>query len=269
MIGIIPAGGSGRRMMPFKVWKELIHVGYKKAGDGDNLTYIPKIVSEYIIENMVSAEVSKIIMVLNEQKYDLVRFFGDGRNYGTSIVYSNQNNDSGITGMPVAIDTAYLWLKGKTVLMGMPDTIIEPYDSFRDLLRFHKETNADLTLGVFPTNIPQRLAPVYMDIKTGTVKSIVDKPKYPDMYNTWGIAVWSGKFTEMLHEYLLKLYEKSKDKNMEVIMSDIFMESINRGYNVRALFFEKGQYHDIGDINEFIATRMKIEGSIVRKDKIS
>lgn len=269
-IGIIPAGGSGKRMAPFKVWKELIHVGYKKIKIGDCIKLIPKIVAEYTIENMVDAGAEKIVMVLNDQKYDVFRFFRDGSDYGTSMVYTCQNADASVTGMPVAIDSAYPWVKGKTVFMGMPDTIVEPFDSFKSLFDFHKAKNADLTLGVFPTKTPYKFAPVSIEDKTSRVTDIFDKPKNTNVCNTWGMAVWSANFTELLHEHVQRVSASERDSVKEILLSDIFLEAVHKKMNVYGLLYPEGSYHDLGDINDFISSRTKIENSIIsEKDKIS
>lgn len=259
IIGIIPAGGYGTRMHPFKVWKELIHVGYKEMKVGDSTMLIPKIVGEYTLEGMVEAGASLLVLVLNERKYDVFRFFGDGSYYGTDIAYTCQNTNLPITGMPVAIDTAYKLAKGKTVFMGMPDTITEPYDSFQKLYDFHVIKDSDLTLGVFPTDHPTKLAPVLIEEETGRVLNIFDKPKETDIYNTWSMAIWSDKFTDLLHQFVLKAYQNGESK--ELLLSDVFLGAIKDGLKVNGLFFAEGNYHDLGDINQFVSSRISIEKS--------
>ena len=259
LVGIIPAGGFGKRMRPFKMWKELIPVGYKVHKTGEEIKHIPKVLAEYTLENMVSAGARNIIMVLNEQKNELFRYFGDGNDYNASMAYLCQDSDQPLTGMPVALDTAYLWVKDKTVLMGMPDTIAEPFNSFSQLINTHEEKKADLTLGIFPTNCPQRLAPVMIDKDTGKVKAIFDKPRKTNIYNTWSIAVWSSEFTRLLHEYVEAARSNPGSHKKELLLSDVFVEAINQGLGVYGHVFSEGAYHDLGDINEFVPLRQKIE----------
>ncbi|MCX7843717.1 MAG: sugar phosphate nucleotidyltransferase [Clostridia bacterium] len=269
IIGLVPSGGYGKRMRPIKVWKELIHVGYKKVKIGESMKNIPKVVSEYTVENMIEAGAKKIIMILNDQKFDIFRYFEDGSQYGASIVYTCQNADSGFTGMPIAIDTAYPWIQNKTVLMGMPDTIVDPYDSFKHLLKSHQDQESDLTLGVLPTNCPQRLAPVVFDEVTSEVRDIFDKPKSTQIYNTWCMAVWSGRFTELLHSFVNQVKDGSRPCEKEIILSDVFRESLRQGLKVYARYFPKGSFHDLGDVNEFISSRIKIEKATISEEAMN
>lgn len=269
IIGIIPAGGFGKRMMPFRIWKELIHVGYRTIEKEDGLTHIPKVVSEYTLENMIEAGASKIVIVINEQKSDVFRFFANGENYNVNILYACQDWGSKFSGMPIAIDTPYPWTKNHTILMGMPDTIVEPFDSFKQLIKYHDEKKSDLTIGVFPTHCPERLAPVVIDKKTGRVKKIYDKPKNTSIYNTWSIVAWSNVFTEFLHNYVNDVLEGKRESGKEILLSDIFTAAVEEGLEVYGLFYPNGVYHDLGDINEFIISRHKIENSILSDVNIS
>lgn len=259
IVGIIPAGGIGKRMRPLKLWKELVPVGYKTYSEGDGYKFVPRIIAEYTLENMVFGGAQRIVMILNDQKTELLRFFGSGHQYGTSLAYLCQEIDSGIYGMPVALDLGYEWIKDYTVVMGMPDTIVEPFDCFKCLLDMHNDKSSDLTLGVFPTDKPNRLAPVRINSTTGRVEAIFDKPKETKIFNTWNIAAWSSVFTEFLHRYLEDYKQKKKNTSNEILLSDVFSAAINKGLNVYGLFYETGKCYDLGDIDEFIKIRARVE----------
>jgi glucose-1-phosphate thymidylyltransferase len=258
IIGLIPAGGFGKRMRPFKIWKELIPIGYKICLS-DEQKIIPKVVAEYTLDNMLHIGTQRIIFVLNEQKTELLRFFGHGNQYETNIAYVCQETNPHFYGMPMAIDTAYVWLKGHLVLMGMPDTIIEPNDCFKRLLEMHHEKKADLTLGVFPTEKPQRLAPVVIQKGTNRVERIYDKPKETKIFNTWNIAVWSTKFTEMLHEFVSSYTRNEQNIGKEMLLTEVFNLAIDNRFAVYGLFFTDGKCYDVGNMDEFIITRHQIE----------
>ena len=98
------------------------------------MKYLGKVVSQYLLENLVSAGADRIFIILGDGKSDIMRYYGDGQRFGTNITYLYQEN---LNGMPSAIDLARYWLKDDTVLFGMPDTIIEPRNSFEMLLDYH------------------------------------------------------------------------------------------------------------------------------------
>jgi glucose-1-phosphate thymidylyltransferase len=101
-------------------------------------------------------------------------------------------------------------------------------------------SHADLVLGVFPTPTPEQLGPVRVD-SDGRVTQILDKPKTTDLKNTWGMAVWSPRFTGLLHEEVAKSPEDAKPT-----LGSVFQQAVDRNFNVRALLFDDGRYLDVG-----------------------
>lgn len=258
VIGVIPSGGLGVRMKPYRALKELTTIGFRYAEKNGEHIRIPKVLGEYTLENMILSGAEDIAIIINENKSELVKFYGNGKQYNASIVYSCQDTDAALYGMPVAFDNCYSWIKNATVLMGMPDTIIFPSSCFSVLMDLYREKNADLVLGVFPTDHPTSLAPVEFDEKSKRIINIYDKPKETDIYNTWNIAVWSGKFTELIHNYVEKEMKTASGKT-EIIISDIFSQAIKNGLNVYCNFFADGKCFDLGDITNYDALKAEIE----------
>ena len=56
---------------------------------------------------------------------------------------------------------------------------------------------ADLVLGVFPTAKPKELGPVRFDADM-RVTEVQDKPAETDLANSWGLAIWGARFSEMI-----------------------------------------------------------------------
>ena len=87
------------------------------------------------------------------------------------------------------------------VLMGMPDTVIEPPSAFARLAELHINTKSDLTLGLFRTDERNPGGLVDFDEATLKVSSHVDKtsPHFPaHAENSWAIVAWGEKFTGLL-----------------------------------------------------------------------
>jgi len=129
----------------------------------------------------------------------------------------------------------------------MADTIFTPPDAFARMLAQHRQTGADVTLGIFPTNRPEKLCPVTVDA-AGWVLNMVDKPAHSNIMNTWGCACWSPVFTQFMHNYLGKVPPGSK----EVVLADVFRGAMATGMNVMGLFFEEGEYIDIGAPDDLV-----------------
>jgi len=158
--------------------------------------------------------------------------------------------------MPGAIDLAVEWARDRIILMGMPDTILEPADCFVQLLEFHRQKNADLSLGVFPTQNPRSLAPVHLEPSSGRVLEVFDKPAEPICFNTWGIAVWGPIFMELLHAYV---HQPNVGENRELLLSEIFSEALHQGLRVYGKFFPNGKYYDVGTPEGLLKTRLALE----------
>jgi len=238
IIGLVPAAGKGTRLAPFPCPKELFPVGYQDYQLAGRVEKRPKVISQYLIENILHAGVKKLLIVLGPGKHDIMSYYGDGSRHGCEIAYLFQEQ---LNGMPGALDLAYVWASNATVLFGMPDTIIEPKDAFKTMLANHRDTGAAVTLGVFPTDNPQKFGMVEFN-EAGQVLSTIDKPKQTKLTYMWGCACWSAEFSKLMHRYLLEHPGAEK----EMVLGDIFNEALRLNLKVRACPFPDGLYMDIG-----------------------
>src|SRR4051812_30633952 len=146
-VGVLPAGGRGARLAPFRYPKELLPIVYERTNGDRGLR--AKAIGEYSLEAMARAGVERCAIVVAPWKLDLVTYFGDGSQLGLSIAYVYQE---GPAGLPGAIDLARPWLECANVLFAMPDTIFQPPDALQRLCAEYERSGADLALAVFPTD---------------------------------------------------------------------------------------------------------------------
>ncbi len=250
--GIVPAAGVGSRLSPYRAPKELIQIGYRHV-DG---RLLPKAAIEHVLSAMREGGVGQALVVLSPAKAEVFRYLGSGRHLDLDLSYLCQEAP---LGMPHALDLGYPYLKGETVCMGMPDTILEPPDCFARLFAFHEATGADLSLGVFPTDQARSLAPVLVEPGSHRVLAVVDKPRVPPADNTWGIAVWSGAFTELLHEHVAA---GAPESGRESVLSEVFAAAVAAGLRVHALSFDRGRFHDIGTPSGVVRIRAALENAV-------
>ena len=244
IIGIVPAAGKGRRLAPYPLPKELFPIGYQLIEVDGQLQKRPKVVSQYLIEALVVVGLSRLFIVINPEKLEIVEYYRNGELYGVPIAYIVQSEPKG---MPYAIDLVTPWLKGhETVLMGMPDTIFEPRDAFKRLLAAHQAWNADVTLGLFKTESPQKFGMIGIDANYNVVEH-VDKPQTTHLKWLWGIACWGPSFMTFLHDVLeTRGADIAKCKGREVVLGDIFDVALESGLRIKGLPFEDGYYIDVG-----------------------
>ncbi|MCK4667135.1 NTP transferase domain-containing protein [Candidatus Dependentiae bacterium] len=237
LIGLIPAAGKGVRLgLPYP--KELFPIIH------DN-KYKP--VSQYIFESMLEAEIKHVVLVINETKHQLIRYFGSGQRFNTNISYAvqesrNENDDSTSPGLADALNSAYHLVKGKTVCFGMADTIISPKDLFKKMLEKSNKDD-DLILGLFPTKTPEKFGMIKLD-DNNKIVSIVDKPEKTELKFMWGVIIWRPKFTEFLKE--------SVEIKGQSDFADILNNAIKAKLNCKGIIFENGTYTDLGTFDELM-----------------
>lgn len=210
-------------------------------------------VSEYLIEALVAADIRQVCLVVAPSKRDLAEFYGCGAGHGVHLTYVCQET---ATGMANAVDAAHGWIADRSVVLGMPDTIFQPVDAVLRLRQVLERDGVDLVLGVFPTDEAHRLGPVLLD-HAGFVSGVLEKPDPPPVANTWGIACWGPVFTEFLQSDLAAWPHMRGERSLGAV----FHASVERGLRVRAVSFDDGLYIDVGTLKGLSAARRAVEQS--------
>lgn len=241
-VGIVPAAGRGTRLSPLPFSKELFPLGYQRIGADGKAQWRPKVVSQYMIEQMAAAGAERIFIILGSGKEAIMEYYGNGERFGVHLSYLFQEELSGI---PYALDLARPWMRNDLVLFGMPDTIIEPSNVFKGLIQAHTATNSDVSVGVFRTDTPHKFGMVEID-EADRIVDNVDKPLSTDLEYMWGVACWSPSFVELVHDFL----RREGSVTREVVLSELFQLAHDSGLDVRAVRFDDGEYLDIGTVKE-------------------
>ncbi|HCF26970.1 MAG TPA: dTDP-glucose pyrophosphorylase [Cyanobacteria bacterium UBA11049] len=247
IIGLLPAGGLAKRISPLPLSKELYPIGFNNLSN--NSKVLPKVVSHYLLEKMQLAGIDKAYFILRSGKWDIPAYFGDGTMLSMSLGYLMMNLPFGV---PFTLDQAYPFVGDALVALGFPDILFQPEDAFVRVLARQQTSNADVVLGLFPTDKPQKAGMVDFD-DTGKVRLIIEKPRDSDLRYMWGIAVWTPAFTQFLHEYLITLKAKSNLSQLpELAIGDVIQAAINQGFHVEAEAFPDGTYLDIGTPDDLV-----------------
>jgi len=248
VIGFIPAAGMGSRMCGFPVMKELLPIPYSfidKKSEG------VIVLIEDAFNTILDAGADCIVVAVNEDKTDLIKIINN--NYGfknaAHIAFVFQQQNTTAYGVPYAINCAQKFLRGKTVIMRFPDTILVADQCLKFLLSFHEEKKSELTLGVFPTEHPERLGPVIYD-SSGRVLRVEDKPRNPSAQNTWNCLIWEDSFTQKVIDTIQHRTNHPGEVS-ELIIADIIREFITEGHEVYAHEFENSACYDISCVLDF------------------
>lgn len=242
IVGIVPAAGTATRLAPLPCSKELFPVGFRSADDGRGIR--PKPVGQYLLEHYRRAGAERVHIVIRRGKWDIPQYFGDGSALGLSLSYLIMNLPHGA---PYTVDQAYAFVREATVVFGFPDILIEPEDAFPRLVDQLEATNADLALGLFPTDQPHLCDPIAFDDQ-GRIREILIKPPHSELHVTWTIAAWAPSFTQFLHEHLGELERTAAGaaSRNELYMSHVVMAALRSGLRVEGLHLPGARYLDIG-----------------------
>lgn len=254
VIGLLPAGGYATRISPLPVSKELYPIGFRHVEEGGSLR--PKVVCHYLLEKMQLAGIEQAFFILRAGKWDIPAYFRDGTMLKMNLGYLIMNLPYGV---PYTLDQAYPFVQDSLVALGFPDILFQPDDAYVQLLARQATTQADVVLGLFPTNQPQKAGMVDFDT-TGRVQLIVEKPRETDLRYMWGIAVWTPAFTQFMHEYIVviesgKVRSEAADNlapQSEIPIGDVIQAAIYQGLRVEAEVFPQGSYLDIGTPDDLV-----------------
>jgi len=231
-VGIIPAAGLATRLLPLAYPKELLPIVYT-AQDGE---LVPRPVLQASIDQLRRAGVRQCVIVIAEWKLEIARVFGDGSALGVALSYVMRPVPRGLADALLAAEP---WLADRDVCLTLPDTLIAPDDALARVRTERERSGADLVLGVFPTDHPEQLGPVRVD-PHGDVVEVLDKPAATDLRNTWGMAMWSPRFTTLLAA------EVAAATDAKPVLGAVFQRAIDAGLRVRAVTFGDGRFVDVG-----------------------
>jgi glucose-1-phosphate thymidylyltransferase len=233
LVGLLPAAGRATRLRPYRSPKELVPL-ILAGPDG---AAMPVPVCHFALDALRRAAVDRAVLVISDDKLEVVRVLADGADYGVPLGYVVQPEPLGLTHV---VACAAPWLAGADVLLALPDTVIFPDDALARVAERRRETDADLVLGVFPTEEPERLAPVELEAGGG-VRAIHDKPAVAPARNTWGVIGWSPRFTAFCVDW-----EARRPGGAEGKLSHAMEAARQAGLDVRAVELVDGIFRDIG-----------------------
>lgn len=243
-IAIIPAAGEGRRVAPLPGSKEVLPLGtqHLPGHDGPRV----RVVSQHLLEALREGGADAAYWVLQDGKWDIPAYWGDGHRVGLPCAYLMVRHTYGV---PFTIDQAYPFVNDRVVLLGFPDLLFRPADAFRTLRRELAASGADLVLGCMPVDDPTTVD-VVERAADGTVTAIHVKPEATTLREAWCLAAWGPRFTDWLHDRVAALVD-DPDRRADAAaherhLGHLIQAAIDEGLTVRAVPFPDGRFLDIG-----------------------
>jgi glucose-1-phosphate thymidylyltransferase len=243
-IGLIPAAGIAKRLGSLAFSKELLPIGFKAGRKEPGL----KAVSTYLLEKFYQAGINKVYTVVRKGKWDILNYYGDGREIGIPLAYLIMAYPFGV---PYTLDQAYPFVKTSKVFLGFPDILFEPENAFTEADAALGQNCADLTLGLYPVSDKRQIQKSDMvQFETdGRITQIIVKPETTDLKFSWVFAIWKPDFTLFMHDYLKHdLAKRQKNSNQaEIHLGHVIQAAIESGLSVFGHLFADFNFIDVGN----------------------
>lgn len=201
---------------------------------------------------MKAAGATHVTLVIRKGKWDIPEYFGNGNDAGIPLSYVVSEPTPGAA---FTVDEAYPFLKEKQVLFGFPDIYIRPENAFSTLLNRQKRTKADIVLGLFKADNPEKVDMVEFG-RNGRITKIMIKPRTTTLTHTWLLAAWTPRFTRFIHDYVSAQKSESvgdistRPGNKEYHVGNVIGEAIDAGLYVDSFTFSDGKFLDIGTTDD-------------------
>ena len=239
VVGLLPAAGRAERIGPLPCSKEIFPIGSRLINGGPAKG--PKVACQYLLEEMRQAGVTKAYVVLREGKWDIPAYLRSGGMLQMDLAYLITTIP---LGPPYTLDAAYPFVREAVVAFGFPDILFAADHAFQQLLSEQAMDEADIVLGLFPGDQPDRMDMVELD-ERNWVRDIVIQPSQTDLRYSWDIAVWTPKFTQFLHAYLVT-HRACAASRPELSVGAVIKAAIRQNLRVKGIQVSEEPYLDIG-----------------------
>jgi len=230
MKAVILAAGKGVRMMPLTVYRPKPMIP---------IVNIP--ILKHIVDGLIKAGVTEIMMVTGYQAQIIEGFFGTGEDLGVGIHYRRQRRPEG-TGKATLL--AEDFVEDEPFVLAFGD-IMTPQQNFSGVVAAHAANTDANYVCTARVEDPSRGAAVYVD--DDRIVRIVEKPapgsSTSDLNNA-GIFIFSPEVFRMLHT------TKRSERN-EYELTDAIAMMIEAGHLVKPYLLE-GYWSNVGQPTELM-----------------
>lgn len=259
MVALIPAAGSGTRLAPLPVSKEVFPIGFSQAAGEEPVV---KVMSQYLLDRMVAGGIGRGIIVLREGKWDIPAYFTEGDPAGMKLAYVVVGQT---LGPPDTLDRAHAFVQDAVVAFGFPDIMLGPPDVFDRLLTRMDVGDADLVLGLYDVVDPRHSDLVELDEDDG-VLDIHLKDATSTIPHCWGCAVWGPGFTKHMHDAVRDHRDRtagsfgSIDAGGDLPMGLVLKQAVEAGLSVVGVRFDGQRWTDVGSPRSLLRMAQKLRG---------
>ncbi len=227
--------GRATRLQGLGGSKELVAAAHPQA-PGDRTA-----VCEHLLRAMRRGGIGEVYLVIRDGKWDIPAHLGDGSRFDLHLAYLLMGRP---WGAPYSVDQAYPFVRGRLVALGFPDMCFADGDVFTPLVQHQRRSGADVVLGLFPADRPGKVDMVRID-EHRRLREILIKPAATDLRQTWGVALWTPRFSDFMHAFLAD-HQHRAAAAPELHIGDLVNAAITAGMDVQAVAVSQHPFLDIG-----------------------
>ena len=228
MIGLFPAAGRATRLgLPADRSKEVLEIAPGRRA------------ADCLLEAWARARLSAAVVLHRREKTDIEAHYRAHPIEGLPIRYH------AVDPTPSTLHTLAEALKvipRESVALGFPDIQFNAPDAFVELRRTLESGTADIVLGCFPADRPDKVDMVHI-AADGAVDDIVIKPAQTPLSHSWVLAVWRPRFSAWLQENLDALQAQHSG---ELYVGHALQALMAQGWQIDAVRFDQARLLDIG-----------------------
>jgi glucose-1-phosphate thymidylyltransferase len=243
---IIPAAGKGIRLLPHtqNKPKALLHLGNKP-------------IIAHILESIIEANISDIIIIVGYEKEKLMDFLITHYSEKCNLTFIEQEERRGLGH---AIYLASKYLDGEPTIITLGDSLYE--NSYLSMLKKYNKNNSwDGVLTIREVPNPQSYGIVVTGPNSSIIESMVEKPQTPTS-NKAITGVYMIRNTKILHNYLKAIVDtNSTGVGGEIQLTDALQMMIENGYTLGVIdsgvWFDCGNKESLLEGNRFVLSSLK------------
>jgi len=166
-----------------------------------------------------------------------LKYFGDGDSVGVKLTCITESSPLGTCG---AVKNVEKYLDGSSFMVFNGDILTSL--NLKDMISFHKQKNADITISLTPVEDPTSYGLVPVDSKQ-RVKEFLEKPRQEEIKTN---LINAG--TYIIEPHIMDLAPKGKKYSFE---RGLFPDALSRGYKIFG--FVSGSYWlDVGTHEKYL-----------------
>ena len=210
-----------------------------------------------LLDAMAAAGVAAAYVVLRRGKWDVVERLAERADRAPRLAWVVTEATRSI---PETLARARPFLLGSDVLLGFPDVVFRPLEAPRVLCEARRRRGGDVTLGLFPSDRPDKTDMVELDGEAVTGFRV--KPGPCELDFTWLLATWGERFTEFLGAHLATTggAPPADAPLPELQMSQVLAAALDAGLTIGGVRFPEGEFIDVGTPGDLARARRGSDG---------